>query len=153
MQQLAQCLLSEELLYGTERDAFLELSDWIAIYALSRMHFANILRSKGAETIARLEAMTNSDTGNLSVYILAEMGRLVHTRELFRTRCDPNAWCAPELLDTIHVDPKFGAMELKAHWSFPIRLNSAGKLVARREVDRATMERALYLRESPKRVS
>jgi hypothetical protein len=144
IEQFSSCLALEGLLQHDELEAFTQLSDWIAIYALSRMHLVEIVRKDSGQKLGYLEARTSATTERLGVYFnaLREPPQLVDARELFTTSCVPAQWCAPELLD-IEVRP-FVAM---ANWAFPIRLNSDGKLVPIGEIDEATRNRAAYARE------
>lgn len=156
-EQLTERLVGEGLLHREEVDPFSAASDWVAAYAVSKLHQVTILRPNTKEIVGQLKGRPHDTTGTIAIYLSARLRDgpgLIGC--LFLTDLHPEKWASEELHD-IDAEPvpvgRYIKMSPAVDWDFPIRLSSEGKLVPKGKLSEPVRQRAAHVRKRLGRTS
>ena len=122
-EQLGKILTRAEVLKGDEQSAFLAQSDFIAVFAVSRMHLCPVVLSDGSVIDLRAGVSSKRPDKIVVHMFTPNFGRAISVSTVFQTWCDVSQWASAELLPAITPPVMIGG-----DWDFPLELDAEGRL-------------------------
>lgn len=121
--QFATCLVRNRLADASLGSLPSEVSDFVATYAIEKMHLAHIRLKNGNLAVIEAGICVRDGTSTIDAFAYMDVHPQAATRKigfpLYQTHLDALKFCAPELLPELPTEVR---------WDFPLEIGSDGKL-------------------------